>query len=55
MTGPDPCPFELDTAQPRPAGVPALVFNLRLHEGHGCGTEERLRRICEERGLLRKQ
>ena len=39
MTGPDLCPFEVDATGPKPPDMPALVFSLRLHEGHGCGTD----------------
>jgi hypothetical protein len=52
MTGPSACPYDVDLSQPRPKDVPPLLFNYRLHEGHGCGSEKTLREICRQRGYL---
>ncbi|MBO0852264.1 MAG: hypothetical protein J2P18_00680 [Nocardia sp.] len=46
----DRCPHPVDLDQKRPRGVPPLLFNLSLHEGHGCPTELILRKICADRG-----
>ena len=54
MTTPNSCPFEVDVNQPRPKGVPPLLFNLQLHDGHGCATEMALREICRRRGYLKR-
>ncbi len=46
------CPYVVDVDARRPENVPPLLFNLRLHAGHGCRSEITLARICRERGHL---
>ncbi|PSR67050.1 hypothetical protein C8258_17660 [Nocardia sp. MDA0666] len=46
------CPYVVDVDAARPDEVPPLLFNLRLHAGHGCRSEITLARICRERGHL---
>lgn len=43
---------QLDITDPRPSDVPALLWNYRMHQGHGCRTEATLLRICRERRYL---
>lgn len=48
----DGCTRTVDLDLPRPKDIPPLLWNLRLHEGHGCGTEQHLTEICRARGYL---
>jgi hypothetical protein len=46
------CPYVVDVDARRPDDIPPLLFNLRMHTGHGCRSEITLARICRERGHL---